>query len=359
MHIEDILRLVTSTGASDLHLKADHQPTLRIDGELQRQEKLPVISAAAVASILDELTTEAQRAHFREKRELDFAHESPKMGRFRVNACFQRGGISLALRPIRASIPSMEALGLPVTICQELVTRRSGLVLVTGPAGCGKSTTLTAMLNYLNNVQHRRVITIEDPIEFAHKDQLCFFTQREVGTDTLSFAEGLRHSLRQDPDVIMVGEMRDLETMTAALTAAETGHLVLTTLHTPGAAKAVDRFIDVFPASQQAQVRVQLAGALEGVLYQALVRLSDGHERVPALEVMVATSAIRNLIREGKTHQLGSAIQTGHQYGMQTLDQALAALTRQGAISTKEALAHAVSPDELESALNGVMRASQ
>jgi twitching motility protein PilT len=358
MRLEDLLKMAITSGASDLHLKAGNYPTLRINGELQRQEQLPLLTSQNTAGIMDELTNEQMRAQFREKRELDFAHDSVKLGRFRVNACFQRGGISLAFRPIRTSSPSLEELGLPVKVCQEMVTRRSGLVLVTGPAGCGKSTTLSAMLHYLNATQPRRVVTIEDPVELIHEDNLCFFTQREVGVDTLTFAEGLRHSLRQDPDVIMVGEMRDLETMSTALTAAETGHLVLATLHTPGAAKAVDRFIDVFPAHQQTQVRVQLANTLEGVFYQALVRRADGRGRIPAAEVMTATPAIRNLIREGKTHQLPSAIQTGHLYGMQTLDQALATLARQGTITLQEALARAVNPEELKSALNGMAQGS-
>jgi twitching motility protein PilT len=354
MHIEDLLSLAITAHASDLHLKSGSQPTLRLNGALERQDQLPPVTATAMESMLEELISEPMRAQLREKRELDFGHDSPRFGRFRVNACFQQGGISLAFRPIRTVVPSLEELGLPAKVCQELAVRRSGLVLVTGPAGCGKSTTLSAMLSYLNTKQPRRVVTIEDPVEVVHADKLCFFTQREVGVDTLSFAEGLRHSLRQDPDVVMVGEMRDLETMGTALTAAETGHLVLTTLHTPGAAKAVDRFIDVFPAHQQTQVRVQLANALEGVLYQTLVRRADGRGRLPAVEVMMVTPAIRNLIREGKTHQLQSAIQTGLQYGMQTLDQALAGLARQGSITIQEALARAASPDDLKAALNGL-----
>ena len=250
------------------------------------------------------------------------------IGRFRINICRQEGTIGLSCRPVRTEIPTIEELGLP-PVCQELALKGSGLVIVTGPTGCGKSTTLAAMMNYLNHVTKRKIITIEDPVEYLHHDIKCFFSQREIGRDTRSFASALKHALRQDPDVILVGEMRDLETMAAVLTAAETGHLVLTTLHTPGAPQAIDRFIDVFPPYQQQQVRIQLASTLEGIIYQLLVPRADGSGRVPAVEVMIATPAIRNLIREGKTYQMMNAIQTGAHDGMQTLNQSLAELCQQ------------------------------
>jgi len=243
-------------------------------------------------------------------------------------------------------------LGLP-EVCKSLVLKSRGLVVVTGPAGCGKSTTLAAMMDYLNQQEKRKVITIEDPIEFVHQDGKCIFSQRELGDDTMSFANALKHVLRQDPNVILVGEMRDLETMAAALTAAETGHLVLTTLHTPSAAQAIDRFIDVFPPHHQHQVRIQLSTTLEGVLYQVLVPRSNGSGRVAAVEIMVATTAVRNLIREGKTYQLVNAIQMGSQYGMQTLDQALLALYRKGIISRELALARSIDVEELKGMLAG------
>ena len=229
----------------------------------------------------------------------------------------------------------------------------SGLIIVTGPTGCGKSTTLSAMMNFLNETQKCKVVTIEDPVEFVHQDNKCIFSQRELGYDTRSFASALKHSLRQDPDVILVGEMRDLETMSSALTAAETGHLVLTTLHTPGTPQAIDRFIDVFPPHQQQQVRIQLSIALEGVLYQVLLPKSDGSGRVAAVEVMLASTAVRNLIREGKTHQLMNAIQTGAQYGMQSLNHALSALYWSRIITREEALTRSTDVEELKEMLNG------
>ncbi len=271
--------------------------------------------------VFGEATTDAQRISLAEELELDFAYQANGIGRFRVNAYLQGCTISLACRPIQTQLPIIDELGLP-EVCKSLVLKPRGLIVVTGPAGCGKSTTLAAMMNYLNNQEKCKVVTIEDPIEFVHQDEKCVFSQRELGEDTRSFANALKHVLRQDPNVILVGEMRDLETMSAALTAAETGHLVLTTLHTPSAAQAIDRFIDIFPPHHQHQVRVQLA-----------------------------TSAVRNLIREGKTYQLVNAIQTGSQYGMQTLAQALLAIYRNGIISRAEALARSVDVEELKEML--------
>ena len=345
MHIHDLLRLTVAKGASDLHLKAGGVPVLRIDGELVPQQ-MPEMTPEDMERLFEQATTDAQRISFAEGLELDFAYQADGIGRFRINAYLQGCTISLACRPIRTQLPTIEELGLP-EVCKSLVLKPRGLVVVTGPAGCGKSTTLAAMMNHLNHQARRKVITIEDPIEFVHQDKKCVFSQRELGGDTRSFANALKHALRQDPNVILVGEMRDLETMAAALTAAETGHLVLTTLHTPSAAQAIDRFIDIFPPHHQHQVRIQLSTALEGVLYQVLVPRSEGLGRVAAVEIMLATPAVRNLIREGKTYQLTNAMQTGSQYGMQTLDQALLALYRNGVISRDQALAYCVNVEEL------------
>ena len=350
MHIDDLLRLTVAKGASDLHLKAGGAPILRIGGELVPQKQLPEMTSEDMERVFEEATTDAQRISLAEELELDFAYQANGIGRFRVNAYLQGRTISLACRPIQTQLPIIDELGLP-EVCKSLVLKPRGLIVVTGPTGCGKSTTLAAMMNYLNNQEKRKVVTIEDPIEFVHQDEKCVFSQRELGEDTRSFANALKHALRQDPDVILVGEMRDLETMSAALTAAETGHLVLTTLHTPSAAQAIDRFIDIFPPHHQHQVRVQLSTTLEGVLYQVLVPRSNGSGRVAAVEIMLATSAVRNLIREGKTYQLVNVIQTGSQYGMQTLDQALLALYRNGIISRAEALARSVDVEELKEML--------
>ncbi len=352
MHIDDLLRMTVTKGASDLHLKAGGVPVLRINGQLIPQDEVSEMTSQDMKQVFEEVTTDEQRSSFADELELDFAYQVNGVGRFRINAYLQGGTISLACRPVRTQIPSIEALGLP-EVCKSLVLKPSGLIVVTGPTGCGKSTTLAAMMNYLNQEEKRKVVTIEDPIEFVHQDKRCIFSQRELGSDTRSFASALKHALRQDPDVILVGEMRDLETMGAALTAAETGHLVLTTLHTPSAPQAIDRFIDVFPPHQQQQVRTQLSTALEGVLYQTLVPRSDGSGRIAAVEVMLATTAIRNLIREGKTYQMLNVIQTGAQYGMQTLDQALLALYRNRIISREEALARSVNVEELKGVLGG------
>ena len=350
MHIDELLRMTVAKGASDLHLKVGGVPVLRINGELIAQEGMSEMTSEDMKRVFEEVTTDEQRSSFTAELELDFAYQVNSIGRFRVNACLQGGAVSLACRPVRTQVPTIEQLGLP-EVCKSLVVKRSGLIVVTGPTGCGKSTSLAAMMDYLNQKEKRKVITIEDPIEFVHQDKMCVFSQRELGTDTRSFANALKHALRQDPDVILVGEMRDLETMAAALTAAETGHLVLTTLHTPSAPQAIDRFVDVFPSHQQQQVRTQLSTTLEGVLYQSLVPKSDASGRVPAVEVMVATAAVRNLIREGKTYQLMNAIQTGSQYGMQTLDQALVALCRDGIISHEEAVTRGINVEELTGVL--------
>jgi len=342
--------MTVAKDASDLHLKAGGAPVLRIDGELVPQRQLPEMTPEDMEQVFEQATTDAQRISFAEELELDLAYQANGVGRFRINAYLQGRTISLACRPVQTQLPTIDELGLP-EVCKSLVLKPRGLVVVTGPTGCGKSTTLAAMMNYLNHQEKRKVVTIEDPIEFVHQDEKCVFSQRELGGDTASFANALKHALRQDPDVILVGEMRDLETMATALTAAETGHLVLTTLHTPSAAQAIDRFIDIFPPHHQHQVRIQLSTTLEGVLYQVLVPRSDGSGRVAAVEIMLATSAVRNLIREGKTYQLMNTIQMGSQYGMQTLDQALLALYRSGITSREVTLAHSVDAVELKAML--------
>jgi twitching motility protein PilT len=352
MHINELLRMIVTKGASDLHLKVSGVPVLRINGELVPQKEIPEVTNEDMKQFFEEVATDGQRDSFARELELDFAYQADGIGRFRVNAYLQGGTISLACRPIRAQIPTIEELGLP-EVCKSLALKPSGLIVVTGPTGCGKSTTLAAMMNHLNQQAKRKVITIEDPIEFIHHDISCIFSQRELGRDTRSFANALKHALREDPDVILVGEMRDLETMAITLTAAETGHLVLTTLHTSSAPRAIDRFIDVFPPHQQQQVRTQLATSLEGVLYQTLVPRKDSSGRVAAIEVMIATSAIRNLIREGRTYQLMNAIHTGSQYGMQTMNQALLGLYRNQVISREEALARSPDSEELKGMLEG------
>lgn len=347
--VMDLLRRMAEAEASDLHLKAGAPPVLRIHGSLVPQD-LPELTAEAVKAALSQVTTSTQQELFDREKELDFAYGADGIGRFRVNASLQRGSIALAFRLVRTDIPTLEELGLP-EVCRSLVLKPRGLVLVTGPTGCGKSTTLAAMIDHLNEQERRHIVTVEDPIEFVHRNKQCLIAQRELGPDTNSFAAALKHVLRQDPDVILVGEMRDLETVAAALTSAETGHLVLATLHTPSAAQTIDRVIDSFPPHQQQQIKVQLSTVLEAVLCQILVPRADGTGRVAAVEVLVATAAVRNLIREGKTFQIPNVIQTGSQHGMQTLDQALAALCRANVVTPDEALARCANPEEFKRAL--------
>jgi twitching motility protein PilT len=336
LDIQKILRTAVKKGASDTHLKAGVPPTYRISRELILDEDFPICSTDDTQRFLSEVTTAEQFQTFLRNMELDFSYEIPKIGRFRANAYLQLGSVGLVFRTVLTDVPNLENLGLP-DICKELALKRDGLVILTGPTGCGKSTTLAAMLNYMNEQVKRNVITVEDPVEFLHKDGKCTFSQREVGMDTRTFAEALKHVMRQDPDVILIGEMRDQETMSIALTAAETGHLVLTTLHTPSAYEAIDRFVDAFPPYQHTQVRLQLSTTLQGILYQSLVPRADKKGIVPAVEVLIATPAIRNLIREGKTHQMSNFMHTGQSSGMQTLDQALADLHRQRLITYEEA----------------------
>jgi len=336
MYINELLKLAVEKGASDLHMKVRRPPMLRINGELFAQQDLPELTPEDIAHAFVDIANEEQRELFARELELDFSLGLSGIGRFRVNASIQRGTPSLSFRVVPFVVPDIDELMLP-KVCKDLALKQYGLVIVTGPTGCGKSTTLAAMIEYLNSTESRRIITIEDPIEFLHQDKKCYISQRELGSDTWSFATALKHTLRQDPDVILVGEMRDLDTIATALTAAETGHLVATTLHTPGATLAIDRIVDAFPPHQQQQVRIQLSTTLLAVLYQTLIPRRDGTGRVVAMEVMIATDAIRNLIREAKTPQMMSMIQLGSKEGMQTLDQALIDLYRKGLISREEA----------------------
>lgn len=335
MDIAELLAKVVQAGASDLHLTVGIPPTMRLHGELAPVDGYPVVVPDVVESIIEKITTPAQRERFREAGEVDFSYGFSGVGRFRVNIFRQRGAPALVLRVINFNIPTFAELGLP-PIIEQICNKRDGLVLVTGPTGSGKSTTLAAMVDYINSTRSAVIITLEDPIEFLHKHKKGIVNQREVGSDTLSFAAGLRAALREDPDVILVGEMRDLETMENALRAAETGHLVLSTLHTRGAAYSIDRIIDFFPPHQQSQVRAQLANALQAVISQQLLPRADRPGRVAAVEVMIATPAIRNLIREGKTHQIDSVIETSAAVGMQSMDAALKQLYRAGLISREE-----------------------
>jgi twitching motility protein PilT len=335
MDVADLLIQTKERGASDLHLSAGARPMMRLHGELTPIDN-EVLSRDIVHRMIYEILNDDQRRTFEEIRDLDFAIEVGEVARFRVNVFNQRNGEGAVFRVIPTQIRSFQELGMPQVV-QELALKENGLVLVTGPTGSGKSTTLAAMIDLVNSTQKKHIITLEDPIEFVHRSKQCLVNQREIGSHTKSFAAALRAALREDPDVILVGEMRDLETISLALTAAETGHLVFGTLHTKSASKTMDRVIDAFPPAQQQQVRVQLAEALQGVISQVLLPTKDRKGRVAAIEIMVATAAIRNLIREGKTHQMPSSIQTGTQIGMQSLEQAIRNLVMQGRVDRAHA----------------------
>jgi len=341
LDVTELLILAKERGASDLHLTVGIPPKLRVNGTLVDVDGWPALRREDVHGMVYDILTDAQKARFEEHLDLDFSVELQDLGRFRVNVFHQRLGEGAVFRLIPSRIKTLEELGLP-PVLGELALRDRGLILVTGPTGSGKSTTLAAMVDLINQRRTAHVITLEDPIEFVHTHRRSIVNQREVGVHAKSFATALRAALREDPDVILVGEMRDLETIAMALTAAETGHLVLSTLHTNSAAQTVNRIIDVFPSDQQEQVRVQVAESLVGVVAQLLLPTADGTGRVPAVEVMVATPAIRNLIRENKVHQIPSAIQTGMKDGMQSLDQSLRQLLKTGRITHEVALRWAV-----------------
>jgi twitching motility protein PilT len=335
--LTELLIHVLESGASDLHLTANARPAVRINGDLRQLEDYGVLSPEVIQRVLYAGLTQKQREKFEENLELDFAYTVPGRARFRVNVYRQRDALGAAFRLIPYEIKRLEELGVPPAV-SNFASLARGFVLVTGPTGSGKSTTLASLVDLANRTRSEHIMTVEDPIEFLHEHQKCIVNQREVGEDTWSFQNALKHVLRQDPDIILVGELRDLETISVALTAAETGHLVFATLHTQDAAQTIDRVIDVFPPHQQQQVRTQLAGAIQGVVCQTLCKRRDGRGRVVATEVMTATPAIRNLIREGKTHQIYSAMQAGAQHGMHTLDQHLADLVNRGAISYEHGL---------------------
>ncbi len=352
MDAKALLHMMAEREASDLHLRVPAPPMLRVDGELIAAADQPRLSPGDIEGVFTQCTTEAQRARFHEELELDFAYGVPGLARFRVNVMQQRGTMSIAFRRIPFSIPTMGEFGLP-EVCKMLVMKPRGLVLVTGPTGSGKSTTLAAMIDYLNETEARNVITIEDPVEFLHHNKKCLIAQRDLGDDTKSFANALKHALRHDPDVILVGEMRDLDTISTAITAAETGHLVLGTLHTVDAVQTMDRIIDAFPPEHQHQIRLQLSQVIEGVLSQTLVPKAIGHGRVGVFEIMIANGAVRNLIRTNKTFELPSVLQLGNKENMQTLNQALAHLVNTQVITAEEAVRKSSDPEQLQRLIHG------
>jgi twitching motility protein PilT len=348
IHIEDLLREIKVRDGSDLVLKANSRPLYRIYGDLLPVDTYPdVLAAEDVAELIHALLTHPQRTAFERDLELDFSYEIKGVSRFRVNVFQQQGSMGLVARAIPFEIRTLESIGAPEVLA-DLCEAPRGLVLVTGPTGCGKSSTLAGMIHYINQTRSEHIIAIEDPIEFVYTDKRSLINQRELGTDTHSFAEALRHVLRQDPDVILIGEMRDLETVALAITAAETGHLVFATLHTTDAVQTIDRIIDVFPTHQQQQIRVQLAVNLVGVVSQVLVKRPGGEGRVAAFEVLVATSAVRNLIREAKTYQLPSVIQTASNHGMVDLDQSLARLAAEGKADPDDARMKSANPSQFD-----------
>src|SRR4051812_24758819 len=352
LDIAQLLLDVVDRRASDLHLTAGAAPTIRVRGRLTALEDYPVLTTTDTREIVYSILTNDQRQRLETDWQLDFAYTIPGKARFRVNAYFQRAAIGAAFRLIPFEITSIDQLGLPPVV-HELVKKPRGFVLVTGPTGSGKSTTLAAMIDRINETRDEHIMTVEDPIEFLHRHKRCIVNQRELGADATSFATALKGALRQDPDVILVGEMRDLETISTALTAAETGHLVFATLHTQDAPQTIDRIIDVFPPGQQGQVRMMLSVSLQGILTQQLLPTADGSGRTVAVEVLTPTPAVRNLIREHKTHQIYSAMQTGAAHGMQTMDAALADLVRAGKITRELAIARAGNADELGRLLGG------
>jgi twitching motility protein PilT len=348
----DVLTTMVDSRASDVHLTPGFAPALRVRGRIVPMDDYPKLTPQDTREIVYSILNDSQRKRFENQQQLDLAYAIPGVARFRVNCFFQRGSISAAFRHIPTEILSLESLGLP-SVLEEFTRKPRGFVLVTGPTGSGKSTTLASMVDVINDQREEHILTIEDPIEFLHGHKKCIVNQREVGADAVDFAVALRGALREDPDVILVGEMRDLETISTALTAAETGHLVFATLHTQSTAQTVDRIIDVFPPHQQQQVRMQLSIALQGIVTQQLLPTADGSARIVACEVLVPTPAVRNLIREGKTHQIYSALQTSGAVGMQTMDAHLAQLVRMGKVTRGLAEQRASVPEELKRLLGG------
>jgi twitching motility protein PilT len=347
LSLSDLLKKLIEMGGSDLHLTTNTPPQVRVDGHLRPIEGIRTLSSADTKSLAYSVLTDAQKHRFEEALELDFSFGVRGLSRFRANLFNQRGAVGAVFRAIPYEIKSFDDLGLP-NVVSSLCDKPRGLILVTGPTGSGKSTTLAAMLDKVNRERHEHIVTIEDPIEFLHAHKSCIVNQREVGADTHGFAEALRTALRQDPDVVLVGEMRDLETIESALRIAETGHLTFATLHTNSAASTINRIIDVFPSAQQAQIRAQLSLVLEGILCQSLIPRADGRGRAMALEILVPNPAIRNLIREDKVHQIYSMMQTGQgKHGMQTFNQALATLYHKRLITIETAMQRSSNADEL------------
>lgn len=355
MKIDDLLMKIQETGASDLHITVGVPPTLRIHGELMPISDMPILTPADTKRLaMEVIAKDDLKKQLAENGEVDLAFGIQGFGRYRVNVYMQRGTHAIAMRSVAAEMPSMERLGLPVEILERLSNNTRGLVLVTGPTGSGKSTTLATMIDYINKTRKCHILTLEEPIEFLHTHKMSIVNQREIGADSKTYAASLRAALREDPDVILVGEMRDPETISTAITAAETGHLVLSTLHTLGASQTIDRIIDVFPPHQQDQIRIQLASMLKGVISQQLLPTVDDKGRCLAYETMMSTPAISNLIREGKTFQIGSHIQTGRRQGMQAMDASLVGLYRRGIITMEQVKNHSSVPDEIHRLLNGV-----
>ena len=350
-NIDILLRTLVIKKSSDLHLQAGSPPIFRVNGELSFSD-LGILTSKDIEKYISSIMSEEQRGIFNKTHRFDISYSVPGIARFRVNVYKQKGCVGAVMRCIPFEIPTIEDLGLP-PIVKELAMKPNGLVLVTGPTGSGKSTTLAAIIGYINSCLKGHIITIEDPIEFIHENKLCEINQREVGSDTESFASALRDCLREDPDVILVGEMRDLDTISNAITAAETGHLVFATLHTNDAAQTIDRIVDVFPPHQQSQVRIQLAATLRGVIAQTLLRRKDGAGRVAAFEIMMATSGVKGLIKDAKTNQIYTAIQTGRQDGMLPFEQSLEALYRKGVVSLEEAMSKVNDPKSFERTIKG------
>jgi twitching motility protein PilT len=342
MDITELLTFGVQQGASDCHLSAGEPPMIRIDGDLKKLDN-PALTKEEVHALVYDIMNDAQRRSFEENHECDFSFELGKVARFRVNVFLQRKGEGAVFRTIPTKVMSLEELGMP-PILKQLCEKDKGLILVTGPTGSGKSTTLAGMVDYMNNSFEGHILTVEDPIEFVHISKKCLVNQRELGPHTHSFANALRSALREDPDIILVGEMRDLDTIQLALTAAETGHIVFGTLHTSSAPKTVDRIIDVFPPNQQAQIRAQFAESIEAVITQTLLKKKVGG-RVAALEILTGTTAVRNLIREGKIHQIPGTMQVSQKDGMQTMDMALTNLVTRGIVTREEAQSKSMNPN--------------
>ena len=351
LHIDELLQMLIDREASDLHLRVGEPPVMRVHGELQRLAGYEQLTDRDMYDLLYPMMTTERQARFEQNMELDMSYQVPGLSRFRVNIFRQQGHIGAVMRVIPFNVKTVDELLLPPVV-KELCLRPRGLILVTGPTGSGKSTTLAAMVNHINEHRPKNIVTIEDPIEYMHRDKQAAINQREIGVDTHSFAAALKHVMRQNPDVILVGEMRDLETIQLAITAAETGHLVFATLHTTDAPQTVDRIIDVFEPEQQQQIRMQLSVTLQAVISQTLLLRSDGVGRIAAFEVMVVTPAIRTLIREGKTYQIYTDIQTGAQFGMQTLDSHLLKLALSNLIDFEQAQAKSTNPTDFETRYN-------